>query len=286
MKVSLQLFGYPPEHYGPVAQAAEAAGFDSLWLAEHLVTPLTYERVYPYSESGDPGFQTDTPLVDSWVTIGHLAALTSRIRLGTGVFVLPLRNPVVVAKAVATAQQLSGGRVLFGIGTGWMREEFDAAGEPWEGRGGRTDEAIEVIRALWSGRPVAHEGRWYRIPLVQMAPTAKPAPPLIVGGASPPALERAARLGDGWYGPSCPLEESAAYRDWLVRRLEQLDRDPRGFACWARLNEASAAGLARAAELGLGHLVVSVPYRLASLEEKLHRVSEIAALLGLKDAGR
>lgn len=284
MQFSLMFFGYPPEHYGPAARAAEAAGFDVLWLAEHLATPLRYERVYPYNESGDPGYRPDTPLVDVWVTIAHLAAQTQRIGLGTGVYVLPLRNPFVSAKAIATAQALSGGRVLLGIGTGWMREEFEVVGERWERRGRRTDEAIAVMRRLWTGRPVAFDGREYAFPEVAMAP-AVPPPPLIVGGVSEPALERAARLGDGWYGPSCPLEESARYRDSIVERLRRNGREPEGFAFWARLNQPVAEQVARARELGLDRLVIPVPYSLDSLSQKLERISEIAEAVAVAPGG-
>ncbi len=285
MQFSLMFFGYPPDHYGPATRAAEDSGFDAIWLAEHLVTPLEYAKVYPYNDTGDPGYRPETPLVDLWVTIGNLAAQTDRILFGTGVYVLPLRNPFVSAKAIATAQALSGGRVLVGVGTGWMREEFEAVGERWEGRGRRTDEAIEVMRMLWSGRPVEYQGREFRFPEIQMSPPVSP-PPVIVGGVSEPALERAARLADGWYGPSCPLEESARYRDAIVARLRQHGRDADGFVFWSRLNQPNAEQVERARELGLDRLVIPVPYTLASLEEKLRRIEEIAGAIGLEPGGR
>ena len=274
-------FGYPPDHYAPAARAAEAAGFDALWIAEHLVTPLHYAKVYPYSESGDPGYSPDTPLVDPWVTIGHLAAVTRSISLGTGVHILPLRNPFATAKAVATAQALSGGRVLLGVGTGWMREEFDAVGERWERRGARTDEAIEIIRGFWRGRPFAYEGTVFRFDEVQMSPPV-PAPPVIVGGVSAPALERAARLGDGWYGPSCPLEESAGYRDAILEGLAGHGRDGGGFQFWARLNRPTEEEVETARRLGLDRLVIPIPYTLGSLDEKLARIDEAARAVGLE----
>jgi probable F420-dependent oxidoreductase len=217
MRISLAAFSLDPTAYAEVAQAAEGAGFHTLWLSDHLVTPVAWNSRYPYSESGHPGYGPDAPLVDVLVAAGHIAALTSRLRIGTGVYILPLRRPLPVARAVATVQQLSGGRFAFGIGVGWMREEFHAAGEPFRGRGARADEMLEVMRKLWSGRPVEHSGEHYAFGAVQLSPPC-PDVPVVVGGASEPALRRAALAGDGWYGPAWPLERSLAARD----RIEEM----------------------------------------------------------------
>lgn len=271
------MFGYPIANYAPCARAAEAAGFEGIWLAEHLVTPTEYAKVYPYSPSGDPGYGGETPLADVWVTIGHLAAVTSTLKLGTGVFVLPLRNPMATAKAVATAHILSGNRVMLGVGTGWMQEEFEAVGERWPGRGSRTDEIIEILRKLWTGRPVSHAGRWYSFREVQMAPGLDSPPEIVVGGVSKAALERAARLGDAWYGPSCPLEESVSYRDEILRLLVAAARDSEAFQFYCRLNDPiSTESLSRARSLGFEHLVLSLPSSLTKLDQKLDRVAELA----------
>jgi probable F420-dependent oxidoreductase len=273
MNFSLQMFGFPATHYAPAARAAESAGFEAVWLAEHLVTPTTFAKIYPYNESGDPGFRGDTPLVDVWVTIGNIAAQTERIRLATGVYVLPLRNPFAAAKAIATAQELSHGRV----GTGWMREEFAAVGEEFEARGARTDEMIEVLHKLWTGLPVSHSGRFYNFDEVQMAPGLATPPKIIVGGTSRPALARAARLADGWYSPSCTLEESAGYRAELLRLLEANGRDAAGFEFHCRLNDAIDGGsLKRAEALGLDHLVIPLPASLTTPQEKAARVESLA----------
>ena len=151
-------------------------------------------------------------MLDVWVNAAHLAAHTTTLKIGSGVLVLPLRSPFVTARAVASAQLLSGGRILLGVGTGWLREEFDAVGEDFDGRGRRTDEAIGILRRLWSGEVVEHDGESYSFGPVQFVPAVDP-PPVVVGGTSKPALRRAARLGDGWYGPSVPLEQSVAARD-------------------------------------------------------------------------
>jgi probable F420-dependent oxidoreductase len=273
MKFSLMTFGFPAAHYAAAARAAEAEEFDAIWLAEHLVTPTEFDKVYPYNESGDPGFRGDTPLADVWVTMGHIAGATSRIRLGTGVYVLPLRNPFVAAKAIATAQELSEGRVMLGIGTGWMKEEFDAVGEAFDGRGSRTDEMIEILGKLWTGKPVSHAGRWYSFSEVQMSPALTSLPRIVVGGVSRPALARAARLAGGWYGPSCTLEEAAKHRDEILRLMDAAGRDAAGFEFHARLNDPiSEESVSRAASLGFEHLVIPLSASLSTPEAKVERV--------------
>ena len=273
MKFYLTLFGFPTLHYAPAVRAAEGAGFEGIWLAEHLVTPTNFAKVYPYSASGDPGYRGDTPLADVWVTIGHLAAVTNRIKLASGVYSLPLRNPFATAKAVATAQELANGRVMLGVGTGWMQEEFDAVGQAYKGRGARTDEIIEIMRKLWSGKPVSHSGTWFSFDEVQMSPAPSPPPPIVIGGVSNAALARAVRFGDAWYGPSCSLEESAKYRDEILRRLSDAGRGGTSFDFYVRLNEqVSRESLSRANEFGFEHLVIPLSSSLSRLEEKSDRI--------------
>ena len=237
MRLSLNLFGIPMEGYAPLAVAAERSGYDAVWLSDHLVTPLEYAATYPYSSTGRPGYDGRTPLADVWATLGYLAAATHRIRLGTGVYILPLRNPFVTARAAATVQQLSGGRLLLGVGAGWMREEFDAVGESVEDRGARLDEIVAVMRELWTGEPVAHDGAHYRFDAVQLSPAAEPAPPVIVGGLTPPALRRAARIGDGWFAPASTLDEVVAAREAIDAERRSLGRDHLPFRIWVRLRD-------------------------------------------------
>lgn len=203
-----------------LARRAEAAGCESVWLAEHLVWPASIAPSYPYSADGRPPVPLDVPTYDPWVLLAWIAAHTSRLRLGTSVYILPLRDPHVTARAVASLDQVSGGRVLLGVGVGWLPEEFAIAGQDFRTRGARADEAIEILRALWSPGPTAYEGRHYRFPPVQFEP--KPPQggrlPIVVGGESAAALRRAARLGDGWIGLR-HTPESAAER---VARLAEL----------------------------------------------------------------
>lgn len=238
LRLSLTLFGLPLDDYASIAATAEASGYDAIWLADHLVTPVQWEPTYPYHESGRPtGYGSHTPLADVWVTLGHLSCVTSRMSLGTGVYILPLRNPFVSARAAATVQQLSGGRLLLGVGAGWLPEEYAAVGESFEDRGARMDEIVDIMRKLWTGAPVEHRGEHYRFEAVQMSPPAQPAPPIVMGGITRSALQRAARLGDGWFGPVCTLEASMAARAAIEDQRHALGRGHLPFRYWVRLTE-------------------------------------------------
>src|SRR5205823_1109354 len=141
-----------------LAQAAEAAGFESLWTVEHVVVPAGYQSTYPYAEDGRMPGPENLPIPDPLIWLSFVAAVTETIRLGTGILILPQRNPIVVAKEIATLDHLSGGRVELGVGAGWLEEEFDAIGVPFEDRGRRLDEHIEALRALWTGDPATFDG--------------------------------------------------------------------------------------------------------------------------------
>jgi probable F420-dependent oxidoreductase len=181
------------------ARELELAGFDSLWVSDHVVLPNVIESRYPFAADGKATWPTATRYIEALVSLAAAAAVTERVRLGTAALVLPQRNPVLLAKQVASVDALSGGRVALGIGAGWLREEFDALGMPFESRGARMEEWIELLRECWTGRPAAHSTTHYRLPADTLVlPTPAHAVPLYVGGHSPTALRRAARLGDGW----------------------------------------------------------------------------------------
>lgn len=200
MKFGYLSLGVSLRSYGTVAQKAEAAGFDSFFMPEHLVFPVNITPLYPYSESGYPAVDADTPYFDPWVTLASVAAVTSKIRLGTQVYILPLRNVFVTAKAVATLDRISQGRVILGAGVGWLKEEFEAAGEDFHTRGRRADEAIQVLRRLWTEDTIEHHGEFYDFGPVKFnpKPAQKPGPPIQIGGETKPARQRAGMLGDGW----------------------------------------------------------------------------------------
>src|SRR5437879_385487 len=185
-----------------LAQAAEAAGFDSIWTVEHVVVPHGYQSRYPYSPSGRMGSGLeDYPIPDPLIWLAYIASATRTIKLGTAILILPQRNPVVTAKAVATLDHLAGGRrVLLGIGVGWLAEEFSALGVPFEDRGARTDEYVAAMRTLWTQERASFHGRFVSINEVFCRP--QPADrkiPIIVGGYTRAAARRAGHLGDGYF---------------------------------------------------------------------------------------
>jgi probable F420-dependent oxidoreductase len=185
-----------------LAQAAEAAGFDSIWTVEHVVVPHGYQSRYPYSETGRMGSGLeDFPIPDPLIWLAYIASATRTLKLGTAILILPQRNPVVTAKAVATLDHLAGGRrVLLGIGVGWLAEEFATLGVPFEDRGPRTDEYVAAMRALWSQERASYTGRFVSFRDVFCRPLpAEGRIPIIVGGDTRAAARRAGRLGDGYF---------------------------------------------------------------------------------------
>jgi len=185
-----------------LAQAAEAAGFDSIWTVEHVVVPHGYQSRYPYSPTGRMGSGLeDYPIPDPLIWLAYVGSCTRSIKLGTAILILPQRNPVVTAKAAATLDHMAGGgRVLLGIGVGWLAEEFATLGVPFEDRGPRTDEYVAAMRALWSQERASHHGRFVSFDEV----FCRPLPPerripIIVGGDTKAAARRAGRLGDGYF---------------------------------------------------------------------------------------
>jgi probable F420-dependent oxidoreductase len=184
-----------------LGREAEDRGFESIWVAEHVVLFDDYESRYPYAADGRFPGGGDTGLLEPLTALTYLAAVTDRIRLGTGICLVPQRNPVYTAKQVVDLDCLSGGRVDFGVGVGWLREEFEALAMPFARRGARTDEYLQVMRSLWTDEVSSFEGEHYTLPACRMypKPVQRPHPPIHVGGESAAAMRRAARHGDGWY---------------------------------------------------------------------------------------
>ena len=210
---------------------ADEFGADSLWAVDHLVIPYGFESVYPYG-THQFGSGPDSP-VDWWdclSVLSFLAARTESIQIGTGVLILPYRHPLATAKAIATIDALSAGRVLFGVGVGWLRDEFDALQlETFEARGRVMDEQLQIIRAAWTEERVSYEGEFYRFPEVSVTPKPVQAggPPILVGGNSSAALRRAVRLGDGWHALMLLPDEVVAHRERLQNLAAATER-PRG----------------------------------------------------------
>ncbi len=221
--------GTDPSTALEIARIAEEVGFDSVWGGEHVVFPATIDSKYPYSADGAVPATKDTVIPDPLIWLAYVAAAAPTLRLGTCILILPQRNPVVLAKELATLDHLSGGRVELGIGVGWMKEEFDALGVPWEQRGKRTDEYVAAMRTIWSGQDVEFHGDFVDFePLTSTPPPAQGANiPIVVGGDTPAALRRAARLADGYF----PGESSPRLLGELIGRLrEECERQERDAA--------------------------------------------------------
>ena len=241
-----------------VGRAAEAAGIDSLWTVEHVVYPDEYGSTYPYDDSGRMAMAPDTDLTDPLTWLTWVGAHTSTLRLATGILILPERNPVVLAKQLGTMDALTGGRVDLGIGVGWLREEFDALGIPWERRGARTDEYVAAMRTLWSGNSVSFDGDFVSFSGVSSNP--KPvngSVPIVIGGHSDAAARRAGRLGDGFWPGKGDLDHLL---DVMRREAEAHDRDPDAIeVTWAgdlTAGEDPVAAAAALAAKGVSRVIV------------------------------
>ena len=207
-----------------LAQGAESSGFDSLWTVEHVIFPDGYTSEYPYDPSGRMAARADTPIPDPLIWLAFVAAAAEDLRLGTGIFILPQRNPLVLAKEVATLDDLSGGRVELGVGVGWLREEFDALGVPFERRGARTDEYVDVMRSVWADDHVSFHGPFTDFDGASVNPKpVRGSVPVHIGGHSAAAARRAGRLGDGFFPGKGDLAELV---DVMRQTAADAGRDP------------------------------------------------------------
>lgn len=216
-----------PEQIITTAQAAEAAGFESIWTFEHVMLPTDNKSKYPYNESGELGLPADTPLFDPLITLAALIGHTQTIRLGTGVNIVAQTNPLLLAKQVASLDVLCGGRLLFGAGIGWLEQEFDAMGVPFARRGARFDDYMVAMKKVWSGDIVEHESdflSWHGFKSYPL-PTQKAKIPVIMGGNAGKIFQRIAKYGDGWFVPTITTEELRAQLGKLRKACEAEGRD-------------------------------------------------------------
>jgi probable F420-dependent oxidoreductase len=275
-------FGCHLPVFGPAAQRAtvlgfarrmEALGFDALWVSDHVVLPRRMAPRYPYSPSGEFPLSPDTAFLEPLTTLAVVAGVTERIRLGTSVLVLPHRHPLLAAKMLATLDHLAGGgRVVAGVGVGWMAEEIELLGVPYAQRGAWSDEAIEVMRRCWTDAAPAFHGRFFRFEPLGFAPRPRAPIPIWVGGHTRAALRRAARLGDGWHAafPSPPALERALAE--LRAACAAVGRDPASLTVSVRLGlparkaaDQILAELQALAALGVRHVVLET--RVGDLDE-------------------
>jgi len=248
-----------PDHLLEVARCADECGYEALSFPDHVVHPERLDTPYPYTEDGSRRWEAFTPWVDPWVSIGACAAVTQRLRFTNNVFVLAMRNPFLAAKSVSTAAVLSGGRVTLTLGVGWSNVEYSLMGQDFRTRGKRTDEMIELLRKLWTGEMITHEGRFYRCDALEMNPKPPERIPIWVGGISDPALRRAAR-NDGWLSD---LQTSAEIRDCIERvraHRAELGREAEPLDVMASASDAfTLDGYAALAEAGVTH-VLTLPW--------------------------
>jgi len=265
-----------------LAQAAERVGFDSLWTVEHVILPTKYEPLYPETPDGKFPFDVTESVTDPLVWMAFVASSTERIKLGTGILIVPQRNPLIMAKETATLDRLCGGRLLLGVGAGWLREEFEALDVDFESRGKRLTEYIQAMRALWAGGPASFEGSFTSFDSVISHPRpAQPSIPVHVGGFTVPAAVRAGRIGDGFFPGGYDERERLAV---LIQRARQeaadAGRDPDALEITARWTK--TAGdlddvdmLRRLEDMGVHRVVVPAwVFDTGDLRGALERVGE------------
>lgn len=221
MKIGLSTYDIAASDLAHLAQAADEAGFESLWLGEHIVLPMAYASEHPTSggetvqHHTGPIIDPDTILVDPLVALAGAAAVTRRLALATGIYLVPLRHPILIARATSTLQELCGGRFMLGVGSGWLREEFDALGIDFARRARLLDETLDALHALWSGEVVTHRGDAFQFGPVKLGPTPSRVP-VILGGNTDPALRRVVARADGWFSSGTPsFDDARRLRDRL-----------------------------------------------------------------------
>ena len=266
-----------PEMIQDFGRRAEGAGLDSIWMGEHVVLFDEMEFPYPGARDGRIPTPAGGGLLDTVATFAFLAAATSTLRFGTGITLVPQRNPIYTAKEFTTLDWLSGGRVDFGIGVGWCKEEVLACGYSWEDRGERCDEFLTLMKKLWTEPVVTYQGKHIQVTGARMdpKPIQKPHIPIIVGGHSKRALRRAAELGDGWYGFGVNPEQTAAVLDDVDAALRSAGRTRDGFEVVITPNDADADTIRAFTDLGVDRLVLhlgsqrpdKISARLGQLEE-------------------
>lgn len=279
MKLGITFGQLNPAFWEPVAVAADRFGFESAWLPEHLVFPLEISgQLIPGEEH--PPVPPSVPIYDACSYLSFLAAKTERIKLGTFVYLLGIRHPFVSARGFATLDVLSGGRALCGVGAGWLTTEWRAAGLDPATRGARLDEAIDVVRKLWTQPQISHDGEFFSFEPVAFEPKPVQAggPPILVGGESKRALRRAAEVGDGWLGMVHTPESAAERVAELARLTTAAGRDPALLEVTVMGELAESGDIEAWEEAGVDRLIVTPWRRSREAVEGLQRVAELVGL--------
>ncbi|MGN6162522.1 MAG: TIGR03619 family F420-dependent LLM class oxidoreductase [Marmoricola sp.] len=279
MRFSINVAFQPVSELLAIASAADDCGFDAILMPDHLVDLEHLETPYPYTPDGARRWNHDAPWPDPWVLAGAMAAVTTRVRFYTTVYVAALRSPFQVAKSVGTAAVLSGNRVALGVGVGWCREEFELMGQDFGTRGRRTDEALDLLQELWTPGWNSHDGAFYPTPRLVMEPTPTAPIPIYVGGLSEIGLRRAARY-DGWIGDMYTTEEAAIHAKRLAEIREEIGAD-RDFSVIVALTDCFLPEQFAAAEAAGITDVMTMPWAYysgleCSLAQKLEGIRRFA----------
>jgi probable F420-dependent oxidoreductase len=272
-----------PEMVVHLAQTAERCGVESLWTVEHVVIPVGYKSTYPYDPSGRIPAPDQLPLPDPLAWLAYAAAVTKTIKLATGILILPQRHPLYVAKEVATIDVLSHGRVILGIGVGWLEEEFQALGIPFGERAARTAEAVRAMRSLWRDEAAPFHGKYYRWEAVEShpKPIQKPGVPIVVGGHTEMAARRAARYGDGFF-PGVAEDEKLKWLLGVMRdECQKIGRDPKTIEVTSGRAVPTVDSVKELTDLGVSRFMVPPPaFDPVGITEGLERLGELISKVG------
>lgn len=268
-----------------VARWAEELGYHSVWLGDHVVLPEQVNSFYPYAPDNRWPSPANSNLLDPILVLTWVGAIAPSLKLGTSVLVGPLRHPTLLAKQLSTLDYLSGGRVLFGIGVGWMKEEFDLIGVSFADRGKRTVEMVQLMRLFWTGQTVEFQGEFYQVSGCKMYPRpVQSTIPILWGGHSDVVLKRAAQLGDGWNPTQISLEQLELGIKKLKVYCTAYERDPASIQIIARpgkIYPIDAETQARHQELGVHQIIIDPPLDtpdLSTCRSEMERVAEVAGL--------
>ncbi len=276
-----------PENIVTVARWAEELGYHSLWVTDHVTLPEQCDSFYPYRSHGRWDYPSDTYWIDPLLSLQWAAAVAPSVKIGTSILVVPLRNPLLLAKQLSSLDYLTGGRVILGAGAGWMKEEFDLIGQSYENRGKRLLEMLKLMRRCWTGELVDFDGEFYKVSGFKMHPTpVRKDIPVIWGGHSDAAIRRCARTGDGWHPTQITIDQLTEGLAKLARFCEEYGRDPKSILVVAR--PGNTYGIddethAKHVELGVQHLVFDTPIKqedptLEILRGEMERVAKVCGL--------
>lgn len=258
MRFSYQVGMCEPDHYLPLAKAAEQAGFDGITVSDSICYPQEASSKYPYNADGSREFLESVPFVEALIAVSAMAAVTEKVQFATMVYKLAVRQPAIVAKQVQAIQVLSGNRFNFGVGISPWEEDFAVCGVPWAKRGKRFDEQIEILRGLETGEFFGFESELHQMPANKMTPIPTQPTPILIGGHAEPALKRAARVGDGWMCAGADLDELEAYIKRINELREEYGTADKPFKIYTTGKDAfTKEGIAKLEEIGVTDVVIA-----------------------------